>query len=309
MGSIVENKKDMKHGNAQAVRYKSYGSKLGYSIFHWITKYFGLKWAYSLLLLVVPYYVLFRPDIYQRTKPYLKRRFPHDSFIVRYLRLFKYIFVFGQNLVDQYAIGLMGVSSLELVFEHEEEVLELLEHRPVIFLMSHVGFWEASMAGSIRFKKKMNVMVSQAFDKDKRKSFYDLQHFNFKLIDVSDPYGGMIEATNALLRGEVVGVTGDRADRWRSKTVSFLGSPAKFPIIAQQLAVATGASVIALFAAKKGKKLQITWKDISLDELSGRDLTKEEKIDIMLENYTKELESYLDNEPYLWFNFFDFWQT
>jgi predicted LPLAT superfamily acyltransferase len=258
---------------------------------------------------VVPYYVLLRPDIHRRTKPYLKRRFPHDSLLVGYLRLFKYIFIFGRNLIDQYAIGLMGETRIEVDFEREAEVLERLEHRPMIFLMSHVGFWEASMTGSARFNKKMNVMVSQDFDKGKRRSFYDLQGYNFELINVSDPYGGMIEATNALLRGEVVGLTGDRADQWRSKTVSFFGSPAKFPIIAQQLAVATGTPVMALFAAKKGNKIRIAWKDISTGVLSGKDLTKEEKIVRMLENYAEELETYLRGEPYLWFNFFDFWQA
>ena len=68
--------------------------------------------------------------------------------------------------------------------------------------MSHVGYWEVSMAGAVRFNKKMNVMVNQNFDKNKRKSFYDIQENKFNLINVSDNYGGMIEATNALLRDE-----------------------------------------------------------------------------------------------------------
>jgi predicted LPLAT superfamily acyltransferase len=239
----------------------------------------------------------------------LQRRFPNDDFLQRYLRLFKYIYTFGQALIDQLYFGFVDESKFELHFQREPEILELLSKKPVIFLMSHVGFWEVSMAGSMRFNKKLNVMVHQDFDKDKRKSFYDIREKKFNLINVSDSYGGMIEATNALLRGEALGVAGDRSEGWRSKSAPFLGAPAKFPAIAQQLAVATGASVIALFTSKKGKyRVQIDWKDISTDVLADQKLTKDEKIEEMLKKYAEALEMHIQNHPYLWFNFFDFWK-
>jgi predicted LPLAT superfamily acyltransferase len=310
MELIAEEEGNMKRKKkAKLKKTKSYGNKLGYSIFHFVLKNIGLKWAYGILIFLVPYYVILRPGVYQRSKPYLQRRFPDDSFLKRYFRLFKYIFIFGQTLIDQFYFGFVGESKIKLEFDREPEVLELLNQRPVIFLMSHVGFWEVSMAGSMRFNKKMNVMVNKDFDKDKRKSFYDIQANKFNLINVSDSYGGMIEATNALLRGEVVGVTGDRADQWRSKSVSFLGSPAKFPVIAGQLAVATGASVIALFTSKEEEfKIHFRWKDISTEVLSDEKLNKDEKIQRMLELYSQELEKHVQNHPYLWFNFFDFWK-
>ncbi len=288
---------------------KSYGNKLGFLIFYFIMRNIGVKWAYCLLLFIVPYYVIFRPDIYFQSKPYLERRFPNDSFIKRYLRLFKYIYIFGQTLIDQVYFGFVGESKYKLDFEREPEALELLYKKPVIFLMSHVGFWEVSMAGSVRFNKKLNVLVNKNFDKDKRKSFYDIQEQRFKLINVTENYGGMIEATNVLLQGELLGVTGDRAEQWRSKMVTFLGSPARFPVVAQQLALATGASLVALFSAKeKDSRIKLYWKDISTDVLQDEKLTKEEKIQKMLENYVDELEKYLQDYPYFWFNFFDFWQ-
>ncbi|HBF36260.1 MAG TPA: hypothetical protein DDW50_02955, partial [Firmicutes bacterium] len=198
-------------------------------------------------------------------------------------------------------------------FEREAEILDLLKQRPVIFLLSHVGYWEVSMAGSARFQKPMNVLVDKNFDKDKRKSFYDVQKSGskprFNLINVSDSYGGMIEATNALMRGEVVGVTGDRAEEWRTKNVPFLGSPAKFPVIAQQLAVATGASVIALFTSKEDPHtIRYSWKDISTEVLADPSLNKDQKIQKMLELYSGALEEHVQKYPYLWFNFFDFWK-
>lgn len=311
MGFIAQEEENMKRERrrVKTKTNKSYGNKLGYSIFHFVLRNIGLNWAYGILIFIIPYYVILRPDIYRRSKPYLQRRFPDDFFLKRYFRLFKYIFVFGQTLIDQFYFGFVGESKFKLEFDREAEILDLLNKRPVIFLMSHVGFWEVSMAGSVKFNKKMNVMVNKDFDKDKRKSFYDIQGHNFNLINVSDNYGGMIEATNALLRSEVVGVTGDRAEQWRSKSISFFGSPAKFPTIAQQLAVATGASVIALFTSKKEKsKIHFRWKDISTEVLSDEKLSKEEKIQRMLEIYAEELEKHLQNYPYLWFNFFDFWK-
>lgn len=310
MGFIASKEKTMNQkrtGNEN--HQKSYGSKLGYSIFQFVLKNIGLNWAYGILVFLVPYYVFFRPGVYRLAKPYLQRRFPEDSAFARYFRLFQYIFVFGRTLIDQYYFGLMGDSKVRLDFEREAEVLEILNQRPVIFLMSHVGFWEFSMAGSVRFNKRLNVLVNQEFDKDKRKSFYDIQEHKFHRINVTDPYGGMIEATNVLLRGEVLGVTGDRAEQWRSKSTTFLGSPAQFPIIAQQLALATGASVIALFTSKAGKyQVRIRWKDISTEVLSDTKLDKDQKIQKMLELYAAELERHVQEHPYLWFNFFDFWK-
>lgn len=310
MGLLAEEEGNMKQEKKVKIKVnKSYGNKLGFSIFYFVLKNIGLNWAYGILFFLVPYYVIFRPGVYQSSKPYLLRRFPDDSFLKRYLRLFKYIYIFGQALIDQFYFGFVGESKISLDFDREAEILDLLNKRPVIFLMSHMGFWEVSMAGSIKFNKKMNVMVNKDFDKDKRKSFYDIREHRFNLINVSDNYGGMIEATNALLRGEVVGVTGDRAEQWRTKNVSFLGSPAKFPVIAEQLAVATGASVIALFTYK-GEKFEICfrWKDLSTEVLSDEKLSKEEKIQKMLELYAQELEKHVQEHPYLWFNFFDFWK-
>jgi predicted LPLAT superfamily acyltransferase len=287
---------------------KSYGNKLGFAIFQFVLKNIGLNWAYGILFFVVPYYVILKPDVYHRAKPYLQRRFPDDSVLKRYLRLFKYIFIFGQALVDQLYFGFVGESRFELDFEREAEILELLKRKPVIFLMSHVGFWEVAMAGSVRFDQQLNVMVNQEFDKEKRNSFYDLGEKKFKIINVKENYGGMIEATNALLRGEAVGVTGDRAAGWRSQSVPFLGEPAKFPVIAEQLAVAAGAAVIVLFASKEKGKVNFRWKDIATEVLADEKLSKDEKIHQMLKLYAESLETELYRHPYLWFNFFDFWE-
>lgn len=308
MGFIVKEEVTMK--SVETIKAKrGYGNKLGYSIFYFILKNTGLNLAYGILFLLIPYYVIFRPSVYQCSKYYLQKRFPSDNWLKRYLRLFRYIYSFGQVLIDQLYFGFVGESKFQLEFEREPEIIDLLNKRPVIFLMSHVGFWEVSMAGSSRFNKRLNVLVNQNYDKDKRKSFYDIREKKFNLINVSASYGGMIEATNALLRGEALGVAGDRAEGWRTKSVPFLGAPAKFPTIAQQLAVATGASVIALFTSKRGKdRIHIDWVDISTDVLADQKLTKDEQIEGMLKKYAEALEMHIQDHPYLWFNFFDFWK-
>lgn len=289
---------------------KSYGNKFGFLFFQFILKNVGLKAAYGILFLIVPYYVIFRPSVYKRSRPYLKRRFPNDNCIVRFLRLFKYIYTFGITLIDQLYYGYTGELKDQIELERKEELLELVNKKPAIFLMSHVGYWEISMATTINFNKKMNVLLNKNFDKNKRNSFYDLQDNDFNIINVTEQFGGMIELTNALLGGEMIGVMGDRAEQWRSKTCSFLGSPASFPIIAQQLALATGASVITIFAVKNDRsKIELLWNDISSDVLSNDNLTKEEKIQRMIDNYSNELKKFVDKYPYYWFNFFDFWKN
>lgn len=294
------------------IKNKNYGNKLGYDIFAWLMKNTGVVPAYCLLALIIPYYMLFRPGVYRSAKPYLQHRFPQDSGIKRYFRSFKYTYIFGQFLIDQAYFGFVGENKFKFIFERKEEIVQLTQDQPVIFLMSHLGYWEISIAASECLKKQVSILVDQSVDKNKRQSFYDRRKddFGFKFISAVDDYGGMIEAVNALLRKEIVGVTGDRAEKWRCASTIFMGDNAKFPIIAQQLALATNAPIIALFTYGKPKmEIHIEWVDVSSSALNDATLNKEQKIEKMLSLYAGALEKHLERYPYLWFNFFDFWKV
>ena len=69
---------------------------------------FGVKPAYAFLSLLMPYYVLIRASARKGAAPYLKHRFPGDSPLRRLWRTAVYFYKFGQVLIDQGVMGLLG---------------------------------------------------------------------------------------------------------------------------------------------------------------------------------------------------------
>jgi len=110
-----------------------------------------------------------------------------------------------------------------------------------------------------------------------------------------------------IARGEVVAIMGDRA--WGAKTMEmeFLGEKAAFPITPYYLVAATGADLVVSLTVRTGR-LSFS---IMAEHISGdRDWTKmprEEAVKTLLQRYVACLEEYLEKNPYMWFNFFDFW--
>jgi len=140
--------------------------------------------------------------------------------------------------------------------------------------------------------------------------FFDLSkdRERFHIIPPDTPFGGMIEMTSALTRGECVAIMGDRSWGARTDDMTFLGEPAPFPITPYHLAIATGAEIVVLFTVRTGK---LSFRIESLCITEGTDwskMPKQEATGQLLHRYGKCLESYLQKYPLMWFNFFDFWK-
>jgi predicted LPLAT superfamily acyltransferase len=100
---------------------------------------------------------------------------------------------------------------------------------------------------------------------------------------------------------------GDRLTEGASVEVDFLGSPTLFPISAYALAAKTGASVAIMLAAKTGRKTYtLEVKDVFLPEYENRE-TRQVQLKKAAQTFVNSLEIYLKENPYQWYNFYDFW--
>ena len=288
-----------------------YGNKLGHQIFYFVLKWFGPTPAYIMLAFVVPWYVFLLRRPRESASYYLKKRFPSEGGFRRFMRTYAYIYGLGLSLIDQAAVAILGRKHFKIDFPDQQKLYELSKSvNGMVLLTSHVGNWQTAMsvvddmAVPVNFLLRLEEHVSDRF-------FFNLSD-NGKSIKIIDPtsfLGGLVEATQAIQKGECVSIMGDRAWGARTKTCRFLGEDAAFPITPYHLVASNNAELVIVLTARTGKlAFRINYIHYSSRDSDCKNKSKAEIIDILLKKYVKSLENYIEKYPYQWFNFFDFWK-
>ena len=117
----------------------------------------------------------------------------------------------------------------------------------------------------------------------------------YNIIPLGQP-GSMLRVRDCLERGEVVGILADRVyGEEPTRTVPFLGVPARISMSPFRLARITGAPVVAVYGLLRGgNRYEIVFEDLASSEP---------------EPYVAALERRAREAPYNWFNFYDYWKT
>jgi predicted LPLAT superfamily acyltransferase len=288
---------------------QNYGHNFGMKCFYIILKYSGILTAYLLLAFVFPFYAL-RPKIQKSASYYLKKRFSNDNFISRWVRTIRYIYQFGLVLVDQVAVGILGSSIISVDFPKSDNLYSLSkENTGIILLSSHIGTWKMVMAHMGYLAKPLNFLM-KIDKKEQNRYFFDISgdKSKYRLIDPTGFMGGMIESANVLEDKECLAVNGDRAFHWHTGRALFFNEYAVFPVIAQNLAYSTGSQLVMLLTSRTGT-LSYFIEYINLTEMLiiTEKMSKKEIIQQYLDLYAENIEIFLQKNPYMWFNFFDFW--
>lgn len=282
---------------------------LGHAIFYGMLLVAGQSGAYLLLWPVITTYVLCSRKIHRLTSPYLSRRFPEHGRLARWRDTHRIMLNFGRVLVDRAWLGLRPGAALDGRLEGQEELLALVgEGRGVVLLTAHLGNWQTAMAHITGLQVPTNSLMHYS-EEAVAKHYFDLgkKAMPFKIINSAGFMGGMVEATAALQRGEVVTIMGDRYAGGPAAEVEFLGSKVRLPAAAYSLAAATSSPVAVLLAAKTGRrryslKLWAVFRPEPSDrENRRRDMTQ------WAQRFADAMEGYLRQYPYQWYNFFDFW--
>jgi predicted LPLAT superfamily acyltransferase len=290
---------------------RSVGTPLQHRIFYALIRLGGRRAAYGLLVFVALYYVLFRPSVRDRSRPYLSRRFPGRSRAGRLRDSYRIILELGKILVDRAVLGILGPDSLTVSLTGREALLTLLkEGRGLILVTAHVGCWQVGMASL----KKLGTPVSLLIHRDE--GDVDRHFFEhgagsppFRVIDPAGPLGSTLEMLQVLKQQEVLCIMGDRVmggDR-NTITVDFLGSRVRLPFSPYKIASATGAPVAVVFPYKSGADsyaLQVA-QVIRVPADRGRTA---EAYRPHAAQFIRALESFVSEHPYQFFNFFDMWE-
>ncbi|MEW6186965.1 MAG: lysophospholipid acyltransferase family protein, partial [Thermodesulfobacteriota bacterium] len=263
-----------------------------------------------LLRAVAFYYTLFRPSIGKKADPYLKRRFRGENILKKRLNRLRIYVNFGKSLVDKAVIGIKGPQEIQVAFDDQETILELVRGgKGLLILTAHVGCWQAAMSALHFLEKPVSLLLHrEAGD-------VDLQYFEhkngpppFRIIDPLGYLGGVLEMMEVLKKGEVLCIMGDRVlgDEKNTVSVNFLGEEVRLPVSAFKLAGATGVPIPVLFSYKSGPDAYRLFLDrvIRVPKDIGK---RVQDFQPQAEQFAGALEAYVEKFPYQFFNFYDLW--
>ena len=283
---------------------------LGHWFFYVTIRFFGQAGGYVFLIPVIFCYVLCSRAIHRITCPYLSRRFPDHGCFRRWIDTFKNLLAFGQVLVDRGWLGVTKNAFLQGNIAGYEKLMQIIDKgRGVVLLTAHVGNWQTALAHLDNLPVKVHALM-QYDQQAAAKHYFDLhgKSRSFEIIDANGQFGGMIDAAVALQRGEAVTIMGDRYVKGFSTTVDFFGASVRMPTAAYMLAACAKAPVVVLLAAKTGQKsYQLRIWDYFYPQYKNRD-ERSEMLRKCSEQFVRIVEKYLEEYPFQWYNFFDFWK-
>ncbi|MGB5554003.1 MAG: lipid A biosynthesis acyltransferase [Flavobacteriaceae bacterium] len=283
---------------------KSRGTLLGYKIYIFFLKNFGITAAYLLLRVVICYYVLFSPKSNRDTYTYFRKR--HGFSIGKsLLNIYKSYYTFGQTLTDKIAISI-GLRD-KFTFTHDgiEHIDNLLnKNQGGILISGHVGNFEISHYFlEDRYSISKISMVTTHAEHQNIKDYMDRISVksHLKFIVVKEDMSHIFEIHKAIDEGGLVVFTGDRYLPG-TKTISekFMGEEANFPLGPYLLASRLNMPVLFVYFMKATSR--------HYDLYARTAFFKSRNAQSLLKEYTESMEWILKKYPLQWFNYYDFWQ-
>ncbi|MDT0677329.1 lipid A biosynthesis acyltransferase [Autumnicola musiva] len=282
---------------------KSRGTLLGFRIYVFIIKTFGLYPAYFVLLFVAAYFVFFA---YNSTKSvyYFFRRRLNYSALNSAFNVYRSYFTFGRVQLDRLAITIGLKKKYTFEFDGIEYIESLLKQKKGgILLTAHIGNF--NLARHFFDEKHTEAVVNLVIS--------DLEHREIKsyvdsvtgkaavnIIVMQDDLSHIIKINNALKNNELLVFAADRYMA-HTKTYSemFMGGEVQFPRGPFKLAIRNKIPVLFVHLMREKKfHYHFYARPFKSEKNAPRELLK-----CYLENLEKMVRKY----PQQWFNYYDYW--
>lgn len=283
---------------------QSRGTVLGYKVFIFFLKHFGLKSAYLLLVFVAAYYLLFSYETTRNSYVFFKRRLGYSR-AKAFVNIYKSYYKLGQSLIDRVAIssGLRDKFSFE--FDGIEHIKNLLrEGKGGVMFTAHLGniniakyFFEELDDDSV-----INMVVTD-LEHEEIKAYIDsiTQKSKLKFIVLQEDMTHIFQINEALGNNEIIVFAADRySEGAKYLTAEFLGKPAKFFYGPYRIAARKKLPVVFVYIMKEPNlHYHFYARPGAVEGLKTQEL---------LEVYLKNLEGMVKKYPNQWFNFYDYWE-
>src|SRR6476661_10376758 len=138
---------------------KSKGSPLGYRIFVWVLRNFGVLPAYFLLRSVVLHYLLFS---YKSSRPiyyYFHKRLGYGA-LKSFFKIYRNYYCFGMSIIDKVVVmaGIRNKFSFHFDGRHNLEQIVAMK-RGGLLLSCHIGNWEIAGHWLKELKTKVHIVM------------------------------------------------------------------------------------------------------------------------------------------------------
>lgn len=284
---------------------KSRGSVLGYKIFVFCIKNFGIRSAYFILYFVAFYFCFFAPQSTRSSYYYFNKRLGYGS-LKSIVSIYKSYYVFGQTILDKVAIS----SGLRNKFTYHFDGIDnlrqtLADKKGGILISAHLGNFEIAefFLDELDSDTSIHLLTTDA---EHRAIKEYLEQYTRKsktqFIILKDDLSHVFEINAALAKNQMVCMTGDRYAA-ASKLLSepLLGKNAQFPAGPFLLGSRLNVPVLFVYVMKETNKhyhLYARKADFKNRDAQG-----------LLKNFISSMEWIIEQYPLQWFNYFDFWNS
>jgi predicted LPLAT superfamily acyltransferase len=286
---------------------KSKGTPLGYRIFVFVVRTFGLTPAYLLLRFVAFYYVIFSWSTSKHIYRYF-RHFQRYGVLRSVLSIYRNYYIFGQTLLDKIVVMAGIDNKFTYEFDGEDNLRQIVKGgRGGILLSAHVGNWEAAGHLLRRLETRINVVM---YDGEHQQIKDYLQQVtggrNLNVILIRPDMSHVYAMGEALQKNELICLHADRfLEGNKTMVTNFLGEDAQFPQGPFLLSSSFKVPVSVVFAFKESAT-HYHFYGSPLFERSS-DESKPDFMDRLLSNFVHQLEQKVKMYPEQWFNYFNFW--
>ncbi|MCM4169041.1 Lipid A biosynthesis lauroyltransferase [Arenibacter antarcticus] len=284
---------------------KSRGSVLGYKIFVFCIKNFGIRSAYFILYFVAFYFCFFSPKSTTSSYYYFRKRLDYSIF-KSILSIYKSYYVFGQTILDKVAISSGLRDKFTYHFDGVENLQQTLtDKKGGILISAHLGNFEIAefFLDELDGNSNIHLLTTDAEHKAIKEylSRYTRKS-KTKFIILKDDLSHIFEMNAALANNQIVCMTGDRyAQSAKQLTAPILGKEAQFPAGPFLLGSRFQVPVLFVYVMKETN---------SHYHLYARKANfKHRDAQGLLQNYVSSMEWIIKQYPLQWFNYFDFWNS
>lgn len=267
----------------------------------WITLRVGYRAGRALLVPICIYFIVFSRRARASSREYLARVLGRTP---AWRDVFRHYHTFAASILDRVLFLTAGLDGFDVAVHGGECVARALaQRRGCLLLGAHFGSFEVvRAAGATQPGLVVNVVMHEGNAGKIAAWLREVAPDRAPRLIAPGGVDTMLRIRDALARGEVVAMLGDRPiGRSATHGVPFLGAVAQFPTGPLRIAQALGVPVVTFFGVYRGPKRY----DLHFEPLvaePGADHVTEE-----VERYVARLERHVREAPMNWFNFYPFW--
>lgn len=272
-----------------------------------------LRWTdvrviYFFMAFAIPFYMIFNRKGYCAMRDFFVRRGDRGLRVVWYV--FLNHFVFGQVIIDRFAV--YAGRKFHFVYDGKEMIDDcFMRPEGLVILSSHTGNYElAGCSLNTKKGKRVHALVyageTEAIMENRGRV---LGSHSTEMIPVLNDMSHIFLMNAAIDEGDAVSMPADRLlGSKKTFPCKFMGEEASLPAGPFVFAAQKEVPVFAVFVMKlRATRYRLIVRRLDGDETATVSSMRV-RAALLAKKYAAILESVVEEYPYQWFNYFDFWK-